>query len=425
MMNTYFASHHKALSQVRSEKLRFLLVLLFVFTLPFDRFYSTIALILLILCTFIDISFVKIKAIPKQIWIFQIIFFLALAGYGYSFNKHEAGFMLERQLAILAFPLILPMAIDFSHQKVKQVMIILTLSCLVSVIYLFANIFYIIIVGHLPLSYMFSKGFFNHDFSAPLGIHAGYLSLYVAFSIIFLVKQLVMRMMVWHKLIIIAGLGILLAGLFFLASRNTIIATSLVICFVFSLFYVKRKVLFFSIISIVLCAGLFSVSRIDYMSGRFSSDIITDIHSDASQYNFEGAEPRIERWRCALQLAANSPIIGYGTGDEIDMLKTKYVEKELFISYLESFNAHNQYLSYLLKNGIIGLLIFLGAFIYYSTIAIKARSYIYVSFLCLLLIGFFTENVLDANKGIYFFAFFNTFLGYTALKLKSPEPETR
>ena len=176
---------------------------------------------------------------------------------------------------------------------------------------------------------------------------------------------------------------------------------------------------------ILITISFIAFSKVSYLSDRFSSDLITDIKlKNGSSYDYEGAEPRIERWKGAWKLVLKSPIFGYGTGDEISMLKTTYVEKELFISYLESFNAHNQYLSYLIKNGIIGLLIFLGAFGYYLMLAIKQRDFMYISFLTLLLIGFFTENILDANKGIFFFAFFNTFLGYSILKLKANNNNT-
>lgn len=416
-MNNSLVSHTAYASALKSEKLRFILVLLFVFSLPYDRFYSTVILMLLIICTFIDISLKKIKAIPKQIWIFQAVFLLSCLGYAYSYNKHEAGFMLEKQLAILAFPLILPLAITFTHLRVRAIMISLTVGSLLSILYLFLSVFYVIILGDLPFSLIFSKEFFNHGFSAPLGIHAGYLSLYVSFSIVFLIWELGIQKKILHKLYVIACLAVLTAGLFFLASRNSIISTILVVCIIFPLFHVRRKFLFYSIMAVLLVSAFLLVSNVSYLNDRFSSDIATDITSNLNEYNFEGAEPRIERWKAALELVPGSPLIGYGSGDEIGMLKTKYVEKKLFISYLESFNAHNQYLSYLLKNGVIGLILFLAAMCYYLSIAIKYRNFFYISFLTSIMIGFFTENILDANKGIYFFALFNTFLGYTLLKV--------
>jgi O-antigen ligase len=407
---------------VKSEKLRFILVMLFVFCLPFDRFYSNIILMLLALTTLIDLSASKFKAIPEQIWLFQLVFFLACMGYFFSYNKHEAGFMLEKQLTILLFPFILPLAITITNERIDVILRTLTLTCILSVLYLFSNVFYIIHLGGLPLNSMFSKEFFNHNFSAPLAIHAGYLSLYIAFSIIYLAKVFINQEDLFKKIAVLMCLSILFAGLFFLASRNIIIVTALILCFVFPLYFINQKLLFFTSVIILLSVSLLTFSRIDYLKNRFSTDFVTEITLvDNASKEYVGVEPRAQRWKAAMELVEESPLFGYGTGDEILMLKAKYMKKGFYISYLESFNAHNQYLSYLLKNGIVGLLIFMFAFGYYFWLAIKSKSYVFVSFLILLLIGFLTENILDANKGIFFFAFFNTFLGYCALNQRKKD----
>jgi O-antigen ligase len=160
----------------------------------------------------------------------------------------------------------------------------------------------------------------------------------------------------------------------------------------------------------------FYYNQIDYYRERFSTNFINDvISSENSNFSLEDVEPRVKRWASALELVNKSPIIGYGTGDEILMLKSTYFEKEYYISYKEGFNAHNQYLSYIIKNGFIGLIIFLFSFIYFLFLSIKQKDFIYLSLLIILVIGFLTENILDANKGILFFAFFNTFFAYNCL----------
>jgi O-antigen ligase len=126
-------------------------------------------------------------------------------------------------------------------------------------------------------------------------------------------------------------------------------------------------------------------------------------------------EPRMQRWICAVDLIKQRPLLGYGTGDEVGLLKQKYYDNNLMVSYHLEFNAHNQYLSTLIKHGIIGLLVFMSAFFYYLYLGVRAKDFIYTSFVILLLVGFFTENILDMNKGIFFFAFFNTLFGYNAL----------
>jgi hypothetical protein len=53
---------------------------------------------------------------------------------------------------------------------------------------------------------------------------------------------------------------------------------------------------------------------------------------------------------------------------------------------------------------------------YYFKLAFQAKHFLYIAFLIVLGINFFTENVIDSNKGIFYFAFFNTLLGYYSLK---------
>lgn len=407
------------------ERLRFILLLLFVFVLPFDLLYSNIVLFLLVITTVLDINRERIKMIPKQAWVFQIVYFLSVLGYIYSYKKSVAGFLLERQLTILLIPLLLPLAIEITNKRKRVLLNMFLLSSLITILYLFLNAFISLYNLHLPISYIFTKEFLNHRFSAPIGIHAGYLSLYVSICIIYTLQRIMETYSKRTKALLMLCFIIQFAGLVFLASRNSLISTIGIISFVFPFFYIKKKGIYFSCAIIAMMIGFIAISNFSYLKKRFTSELISEIKFTNSIDNVEAIEPRMDRWKAAMRLVTKSPLIGYGTGDETMMLKTEYIKSGLYISCLEEFNAHNQYLSYLLKNGIIGLLLFLFAFVYFVSLAIKGRDYIYISFLILLLVGFLTENILDANKGIFFFAFFNTLFGYTILmqKKKSSESE--
>jgi len=409
----------------KAEKLRFVVLLLFVFALPFDIFYSNITFITLCATTLVDTNLKKIKQIPKQFWLFQLIYFLTATGYFYSNHKSVAAFLLERQLLILFFPLIIPLAVKLTDARIRFIMVSFVIATLSAICYLFASMCYsVIFVMQLPfLKTIFSGAFFNHQFSNPLNIHAGYLSLYVSLSIFHIVFLFKKASTYQTRILITFSLIVLFAGLFFLAARNSIIATLIILLFVFPLFKIKNKIRYIAVSVSILLVSFFAISQISYLKARFSSALIIDIKPLAGNSNiqYQGAEPRFERWVGAFDLIKKSPLIGYGTGDEIAMLRTRYLKRELYISYLESFNAHNQYISYLIKNGILGFCVFLIAFIYYLFLAIKHRDFLYLSFLLLLLIGFYTENILDANKGIIFFAFFNTCFGYNILMNRSPK----
>ena len=50
-----------------TEKLRFGLVLLYLLSLPFDLFYSSVIFYTLCVTTLLDLNLQKLKSIPKQI----------------------------------------------------------------------------------------------------------------------------------------------------------------------------------------------------------------------------------------------------------------------------------------------------------------------------------------------------------------------
>lgn len=422
--------YHKILTSGQisdTEKLRFGMILLYIISLPFDLFYSSILFYALLLITILDLRKDSFKRIPKQIWVFQLVFLLGVSGYVYSFHKGDAMFLLERQLMIFMFPLILPLAIRFTADTLTPVLRAITFTSVLALVYLFGNMIHSI-VFELQLPFFktaLSGAFFNHPFSKPIGMHAGYLSLYVSFSMIYCIQQF-RETNGWLRL---TGLSlvvlILFTGLIFLASRNALIATFIILVFVFPFFGIRNRLLYMAISLGSVALVYVIMTNVPYLKERFSIELITDIKplKDGSFISYNTAEPRIERWKVAVDLIKQSPLIGYGTGDEIETLKSSYLKKGLFISYMENFNSHNQYLSYALKHGLIGLSVFVFAFVYYVRLAIKHKAFMYLAFLLLLLVGFYTENILDANKGIVFFAFFNTFFGYLYLQKEKDTAE--
>ncbi|MGC4059021.1 MAG: hypothetical protein QM743_13035 [Chitinophagaceae bacterium] len=78
----------------------------------------------------------------------------------------------------------------------------------------------------------------------------------------------------------------------------------------------------------------------------------------------------------------------------------------------------------MIKHGVAGLIVFLAALAYFFRLAVSRKNFLYVAFLTLTCLGFITEDIIDANKGIFFFAFFNTLLGYHILYIRKTPAET-
>jgi O-antigen ligase len=237
-------------------------------------------------------------------------------------------------------------------------------------------------------------------------MHATYLSMYVAFSICALLFLYVKERSNGGRILYAGCIILLTAALLQLSSKSVSIALVVIIFGLFPLFlFDQKRKLFFIIYS---AAGLmiivFTILRFDSFRERYISDFRKDLTSYTE--NIEITEPRIIRWKAAMELVKKSPIIGYGSGSEVAILKEKYFEKKLYFSYLHQLNAHSEYLSLLIKSGIPGLVVYLSVIGYSFFITRKKKDFLFAAFLILIAITSISENILDLNKGIFFYSFF-------------------
>ncbi len=392
----------------------------FVVTLPFDRFYCQLVLISFILHTLIHTRKNSLRGIwSPDILILTSVFLVNIVGMIWSADKNEAFKDLQRQLVILLFPVILVLSdLDISRYK-RKLLQFFGITCVIIILYLFADALRIISRNGMGLSSLFSSYFINHNSSEPLQIHATYLAMYVALSLsafmIFFLEEKNRK----KSLVYFAAVVVLVAGLIQLASRSVFIAIPFFT--LASLFFLPAgKIKKYRLIMIAVAAGLMVlllITRIESFQKRYITDFRNELTPAAVEP--DNREPRIERWRCAFQLIRESPILGHGSGSEKRLLKERYYENKLFNSYLKELNAHNQYLSIWLKTGLFGLLLFLLSLAVGFLAAIKRRDPVFFSFLVLVVTVSFSENILDVNKGIFFYAFFFSFFWLAGQPLRS------
>jgi O-antigen ligase len=71
--------------------------------------------------------------------------------------------------------------------------------------------------------------------------------------------------------------------------------------------------------------------------------------------------------------------------------------------------------------GILGLLILIGSLIVPAVAANRNQNYLYLAFLLFFSLCFLTESVLNSQKGVVFFAFFNSLFAFHLLKRQEGE----
>ncbi|GAC1450024.1 MAG: hypothetical protein NVSMB7_12190 [Chitinophagaceae bacterium] len=145
---------------------------------------------------------------------------------------------------------------------------------------------------------------------------------------------------------------------------------------------------------------------IDVFRNRYVTQLEEDLHEHTGISDRSG---RIDRWNAAMYLVKKHPVAGTGSGSEIPLLRNLYFERKMYAAYLNSLNAHSQYLSCLINTGIIGLLVYLGTLGWGLWQSIKNRDILLLAFIILVIVVSLSEDILDVNKGIFFYAFFFSF----------------
>jgi O-antigen ligase len=199
---------------------------------------------------------------------------------------------------------------------------------------------------------------------------------------------------------------ILSAGLFQLSSRSALIAMLIILTSVIPFLVLQNKHRWRFAISSSIAFLVFLVFIT--VNSAFHNRYITDLKEDLTETVISNnlLEPRAVRWECAVELIKTAPILGYGSGSEVFLLKEVYFRHHFYGAYINELNAHNEYLSIWIKTGILGLALYILILIKGFSAAIRTRNAFFLSYMILITIVGFAENILDVNKGIFFYACF-------------------
>ena len=341
-------------------------------------------------------------------YILQSVFFVTILSAIYAASFSGAMNTITKQLAIFLFPLLLTVnPLDLEKYR-RNLLMGFAMGCTATVCYLYLDAMRVIRYENLSWKALFSLAFVNHNFSLPIDIHATYLSLLLVVALVYLIKRITLfPVKAYSPLSIICSL-VLMAGLIQLSSKSVMIALMVIFNIAFPFCLADQKLKYRFLLSSLLVSAflLFFIFRM----GVFHERYLVDFKNDLFRSNEKSKEDwRRERWGASVELIKRSPIIGNGSGSEIPLLKEVYFERQMYSSYLKSLNAHNQFLSFLINSGIIGLLVYLGTLFWGFWKAIKRRDLMLLSFMILVTAVSFSEDLLDVNKGIFFYAFFFSF----------------
>lgn len=113
-------------------------------------------------------------------------------------------------------------------------------------------------------------------------------------------------------------------------------------------------------------------------------------------------------WKTAYHIFLQNKLLGVGTGDLQDAFDKQYEIDGSTLEIQYRARAHNQYITYAVSFGVLGILGFLFFLIYPISINKMYRNYFYLAFFSIILLSMLSEDTLETQIGITFFAFFNT-----------------
>jgi O-antigen ligase len=245
--------------------------------------------------------------------------------------------------------------------------------------------------------------FFNESLARPI-MHPGYLSYYYLMPTLFWMQRFFAHPNRRCFLYLIAvGLP-----LFMLISK-----VSYIVFFLFLIVLIvqglRRR--YYSLKQIVIgfaffCAAAYLLISSTTIQNRFI-EIGNAFKSDYSKVTAGHSTPaRVLLWRIALGYIAKEPVWGYGTGAGRNVLDNHYVKHDMTSFHKYKLNSHNQYLHFLLDNGLVGLMIFVIAMIAYAKHFWQNRIYFGVAILFAWAAIFATDDMLEVQAGTMLFGFY-------------------
>lgn len=339
------------------------------------------------------------------------LFLAYTIGVLYSSNISEGLTALTAKLSLLLFPIIFCLNTRLSQERQEKLLSFYVIAAFLISLFCFAKAVFINLATSKTEAIDWNAITY-HSLSNAINFHAVYLSMYVSFAVFII-------LFMWPTLRSNMKLPVIFILLFLnlfivLLSARIVLLAFILISFVATLIYAykRQELLKFTGIYVLL---LIVISLITLSVPALQTRVKEAINYNA-EYSIDkqwgGRAMRLLKWECCIEIIKNNPVLGVGTGAEQDKLQECYIEKKfsplLYWPHIK-FNAHNQYFQTAIAIGLVGLVFLLANILYAIVIAVKRKQYLYLIFLFLISICFLTESMLQTNKGIVFYSFFNSF----------------
>lgn len=387
-------------------KLQFVSLVLIALTLPFSLALNNISIGLLILSWLWQGRYAeRLKSAFRNrlFLLFSGVFLIQLIGLLYTSNLEDGLSIAERKAALFVLPLVL----SSSESLREKHLYVIVLSFVVACVFLVLHSSFILYSAETSVV---GKGNLTEYIDQVLEMHHAYSGLYLVFalsaSVYFTFSKY--KGIVKYQKVLLFGTAILLSVFLILLAARTAVFTFFVLFVGGVVYYIlskkrKRVILAAIFTSIALVAVVLILPNTKSKIEDFNK--LKGVHSPLT--------PRLIKWGCCIKVLnkEHAWFAGVGTGDVQDHLQTCYSE-EKFWGERYNLNAHNEYLEELVRHGLLGLVIFAASLIIPLIWSIRKQKFLYVLFLVIFMVSLTTESVLSRQKGVVFFALFNSIFAF-------------
>lgn len=340
------------------------------------------------------------------------IYAVQLIGLLYTTEWTESLKELETKSSMLAIPAIVLFS-SLDAQQIRRIFWMFTLAILaLSAFLLFYSSRRAIEEGDALRQVILGNLYQTTYFTMPLEIHPTYLSLFACLSIFFLVDSMRKERMLKIVLMMTAALFLMLINCILL-SRGALIGFVLA-----GLTYVVHRYIFRERKPRIVVAAILGLAVIITTAFVYIPNFRHKFADQASNlqqywqgyYQDSSISLHLHSWKCSFLLITEKPVLGYGTGDEVARLMDCYKDHNLTKSLENKYNAHNEFLSGMIRHGILGLAVLIYFFGYTATQALRQQDSLLLALLILFLSVSLFESTLNVYRGVVFLSLFVSLL---------------
>lgn len=312
--------------------------------------------------------------------------------------------------SIIVFPLLFSFLtnkeIHYLFSNIEKYLLAYSISVLLFCVGAFTYLF-LDSESFLSLTTLFPKRIITD--LGKYSIHPIYLSIHLGIGLLFSFYILCKENTKYSK-IFLSLIGIPFIFFLMILSNKGVLIGLFVILVLYVLLIFKKKFIK------VYLASIIGVLFIIFLVPKTKNSFIELVKiEDIQVAEITPSNIRYTIYKTTQELVIQSPLIGYGIGDYNNVLVDKYRQDGNQLLVAGKYNAHNQYFSLLLIGGVIALLAFLFTIGINLVYAIRYNNQLLILLLIFYGIVMFTENILERESGIIFFAFFLNFFGLKSL----------